>query len=55
GFRSVVGTIWAMADMDGWYLAENFYKSMFSGREQGVPHYERSARALRDAAREAEE
>ncbi|KAH9005527.1 CHAT domain-containing protein [Lactarius hatsudake] len=51
GFRSVVGTMWAMADTDGRDLAENFYKSIFSGREQGVPHYERSARALRDAAR----
>jgi len=51
GFRSVVGTMWAMADTDGRDLAENFYKSMFSGREQGVPYYERSARALRDAAR----
>ncbi|KAH8986010.1 CHAT domain-containing protein [Lactarius akahatsu] len=51
GFRSVVGTMWAMADTDGRDLAKNFYKSMFSGREQGVPHYERSARALRDAAR----
>ncbi len=35
--------MWAMADMDGRDLAENFYKSMFSGREQGVPYYERSA------------
>ncbi|KAH9041481.1 CHAT domain-containing protein [Lactarius deliciosus] len=51
GFRSVVGTMWAMADTDGRDLAENFYKSLFSSREQGVPYYERSARALRDAAR----
>src|SRR6266702_4174043 len=51
GFRSVVGTMWAMADTDGWDLAENFYKSLFLSREQGVPYYERSARALRDAAR----
>jgi tetratricopeptide (TPR) repeat protein len=52
GFRSVVGTMWAMADTDGRDLAENFYKSLFSSsRQQGVPYYERSARALRDAAR----
>ncbi|KAH8978018.1 CHAT domain-containing protein [Lactarius akahatsu] len=51
GFRSVVGAMWAMADTDGRGLAENFYKSLFSSREQGVPYYERSARALRDAAR----
>ena len=51
GFRSVVGTMWAIADTDGRDLAENFYQSMFSSREQGVPYYERSARALRDAAR----
>ncbi|KAI9462889.1 CHAT domain-containing protein [Lactarius psammicola] len=51
GFRSVVGTMWAMADTDGRDLAENFYKSLFSSREQSVPYYERSARALRDATR----
>ena len=51
GFRSVVGTMWAMADTDGQALAKNFYKSLFSSREEGIPYYERSARALRDAAR----
>ena len=49
GFRSVVGTIWAMADEDGRDLAENFYKSVFSNREQVVPYHERTAEALRDA------
>ena len=49
GFRSVVGTMWAMADTDGRDLAENFYKSVFSGREQGVSYRERTAEALRDA------
>ena len=49
GFRSVVGTMWAMADTDGQYLAENFYKLVFSGGKQGVCHYERTAEALRDA------
>jgi hypothetical protein len=45
GFRSVVGTMWAMADMDGQDLAGNFYKSLFSspGRGQEVHYYERTA------------
>ncbi|KAI0292221.1 CHAT domain-containing protein [Multifurca ochricompacta] len=51
GFRSVVGTMWEMADIDGRELAENFYKSMFSGNGQGVGYHLRSARALRDATR----
>ena len=49
GFRSVVGTMWAMADVDGRDLALNFYKSVFSGGKQGVPYHERTAGALRDA------
>ena len=49
GFRSVVGTMWAMADTDGRDLAENFYNSVFSGEKQGVYHHERTAEALRDA------
>ena len=51
GFRSVVGTMWAMADTDGRDLAKSFYKSLFSGRQTDVPYYERSARALCDATR----
>ncbi|KAI0249932.1 CHAT domain-containing protein [Lactifluus subvellereus] len=49
GFRSVVGTIWAMEDTDGRDVAEHFYKSMFSGGDQNIPYYERSAKALLDA------
>ncbi|KAH9961177.1 CHAT domain-containing protein [Russula compacta] len=49
GFRSVVGTMWAMADIDGPVLAESFYRSVFSDKWQGVPYYERTAEALRDA------
>ena len=49
GFRSVVGTMWAMADVDGPGLAKNFYQSIFSDRRQGVPHHERTAEVLRDA------
>ena len=52
GFRSVVGTMWAMADIDGHDLAKHFYASVFSERWKGVPYYERTAEALRDALRE---
>jgi hypothetical protein len=38
-----------MADTDGRDLAKSFYKSLFSSQETGVPYYERSAGALRDA------
>ncbi|KAI0293141.1 CHAT domain-containing protein [Multifurca ochricompacta] len=51
GFRSVVGTMWEMADIDGSEIAENFYKSMFSRNGEGVPYHLRSAKALRDATR----
>ncbi|KAH8978015.1 CHAT domain-containing protein, partial [Lactarius akahatsu] len=49
GFRSVVGTMWEMADTDGRDLAKSFYKSLFSSQETREPYYERSAGALRDA------
>jgi CHAT domain-containing protein len=49
GFRSVVGTMWEMADTDGLDLAGNFYKLLFSGRREGVDYYERTAEVLRDA------
>ena len=51
GFRSVIGTMWAMADTDGRDLAKSFYKSLFSGRQVDVPYHERSSRALCDATR----
>ena len=51
GFRSAVGTMWAMADIDGPVVAGKFYKSVFSDRWEGVPYYERTAEALRDAVR----
>ena len=53
GFRSVVGTMWAMVDEDGQELAENFYKALFSNskRDQGIPYNERSAKALRFAVK----
>jgi len=50
GFRSVVGTMWAMADKDGPHLARNFYDSVFPPEEsQGACYYERTAEGLRDA------
>ena len=51
GFRSVVGTMWEMADIDGPVVAGSFYKSVFSDRRKGIPYYERTAEALRDAVR----
>ena len=53
GFRSVVGTMWAMADVDGRELAENFYKILFSNsrRYKGIPYHERSAKALQSAVK----
>jgi CHAT domain-containing protein/predicted RNA-binding Zn-ribbon protein involved in translation (DUF1610 family) len=48
GFRSVVGTMWAMADTDGRDLAKSFYKALFSG-SRGMSYHERSAKALRSA------
>ena len=50
GFRSVVGTMWAMVDEDGQDLAENFYKALFAN-SRGTPYHERSAKALRFAVK----
>ena len=50
GFRSVVGTMWAMADTDGKDLSKHFYKYIFS-ETTGGPYYERSARALQIAVK----
>ena len=54
GFRSVVGTMWAVVDEDGPPVAGKFYKSVFSAtnRWEGVPYYARTAEALRDAMRD---
>ncbi|KAH9037577.1 CHAT domain-containing protein [Lactarius hengduanensis] len=53
GFRSAVGTMWAMVDEYGRDLAGYFYKSLFSTsrRDQGVPYHERSAKAPRVAVK----
>jgi CHAT domain-containing protein len=50
GFRSVVGTLWAMADIDGPSVAEDFHKYMY--REAGgVGDFRDSAMALNQATR----
>jgi CHAT domain len=52
GFRSVVGTMWAMADIDGRDLARYFYESLFSSGRRDVEHFnERTAEALGDAVK----
>ncbi|KAN0141040.1 CHAT domain containing protein [Lactarius tabidus] len=53
GFRSVVGTMWAMADTDGEDLSKCFYRTIFLDRayQNGVPYHERSARALQMAVK----
>jgi tetratricopeptide (TPR) repeat protein len=51
GFRSVVGTLWAMEDVDGRDVAEDFYRHMF--RTPGaIPNFRDSAEALNLATRE---
>ena len=47
----MVRTMWAMADTVGRDLAEHFYRSMFLDEDEGMPHYERSGKALWDSVR----
>jgi CHAT domain-containing protein len=51
GFRSVVGTMWAMADTDGADLSKHFYRTIFcdSSEQNAVPYHEKSAQALQIA------
>ncbi|KAI9433884.1 hypothetical protein H4582DRAFT_2101246 [Lactarius indigo] len=53
GFKSVIGTMWAMVDEDGRDLAKHFYKALFSTsrRTEGIPYHERSAKALQFAVK----
>ncbi|KAG8859121.1 hypothetical protein FRB96_004691 [Tulasnella sp. 330] len=51
GFRSVVGTMWAMDDRDGPVIAQEFYKYMFRNGAQGVDCTD-AAKALVMAVRE---
>ncbi|KAH8105057.1 TPR-like protein [Phellopilus nigrolimitatus] len=48
GFRSVIGTMWAMADDDGPFIAKGFYKRMFAEEDSPELGFKRSARALRE-------
>ena len=51
GFRSVMGTLWAMEDDDGCDVTKDFYQYMF--RIPGaVPNFRDSAEALHMATRE---
>jgi len=47
GFRSVVRTMWVMADTDGRDLASGFHQSVFSDGTQGTRHCENSDGASR--------
>ena len=51
GFRSIIGTMWAIPDEDSQHLAKYFYEFMFSDESQEEPYYERSAGALAAAVR----
>jgi hypothetical protein len=50
GFRSVVGTLWAMADRDGPDVADDFYGHMF--RDLQNVNFQDAATALNTATRE---
>ncbi|KAH8105758.1 TPR-like protein [Phellopilus nigrolimitatus] len=49
GFRSVIGTMWAVTDIDGPFVAEEFYERMFAEEDSPELGFKRSARALREA------
>ena len=51
GFRSVVGTMWAMSDQDGQDLAKSFYKGLFANSRGTTPYYKKSAKALQIAVK----
>ncbi|KAH8103699.1 CHAT domain-containing protein [Phellopilus nigrolimitatus] len=48
GFRSVIATMWAMADDDGPFVAKEFYKRIFAEEDSPELGFKRSARALRE-------
>jgi len=52
GFQSIVGTMWAMADINGQVPMKHFYTSVFSEKWEGVPYYKRMAEVLWDAVQE---
>ncbi|KAJ6566335.1 CHAT domain-containing protein [Mycena capillaripes] len=48
GFRSVVATMWTMADLDGPNIAEKFYQNLFKGcdTDMGPPNLMKAAESL---------
>ena len=50
GFRSVVGTMWELLDLDGPYLADKVYAYMMQDLEEGEVRFKRAAAAVRIAA-----
>ncbi|KAH8105041.1 CHAT domain-containing protein [Phellopilus nigrolimitatus] len=48
GFRSVIGTMWALDDDDGPFVARRFYKRMFAEEDSPELGSKRSAKALRE-------
>jgi CHAT domain-containing protein len=52
GFRSVVGTLWAMDDEDGPDMARDFYRYMFRDLGSGKVDFRDAATALNRATRE---
>ena len=52
GFRSVVGTMWAMKDEDGPDVAARFYEEMLEGEGHDGGRHKRAARALWIVTRE---
>jgi CHAT domain-containing protein len=57
GFRSVVGTLWRMADFDGLWLTADFYEYMFyeNGTTRKFPDYRDAAAALNYARKKMRE
>ncbi|KAI0319017.1 CHAT domain-containing protein [Amylostereum chailletii] len=53
GFKSVIGTLWGMADEDGPIVSKAFYKAMlnFAGGDVAKLDYRNSAKALHMAVR----
>ncbi|KAG8884018.1 hypothetical protein FRB98_002659 [Tulasnella sp. 332] len=50
GFRGVVGTLWAMDDVDGPDVAESFYRYMFRNGGDGV-NYEDAAKGVHEISK----
>ena len=51
GFRSVVGTMWAIADIDGPFISKRFYEHLYANGTS-LPHAEDTALALHLAVRQ---